>query len=75
MILTYYNCVTGETEFRESPTDSDETARMYIPQDKLCQQEYTELRKTLSIKDAYFSACLYAVKHHGFFGDKDSPHV
>lgn len=74
MKLPYYNCVTGETEIRESPADSDEVARQFIPQDEWCQAEYTRLRQQYNIPDAYHYACLYAVEHHGFSGDKDSPH-
>lgn len=76
LILPYYNCVTGETELRESPTDSDETARKYFPQDSQCQAEYTRLRNAgYSIRDAYFDVCIYAVNHHGLSGTKDSPHM
>ena len=76
MILPYYNCVTGETELREPPHDSDETARMFIPQDDKCQAEYSRLRNSgKSISDTFFDVCLYAVKHHGWMGDKDSEHI
>lgn len=74
MKLIYYNFVSGEFEYREPPHDDDATAMKFIPQDEDCQSMYLTLRKSMSIDDAYLSACIYALEHHGWNGNKDSVH-